>query len=77
MSKNFDVDAYEEKYLKRCEATKEIKEFLKENPMSYAQLIDYARYNNKKEWQKAIRSGGCGWLRSYCLDGKHLIKRRT
>ena len=72
MSKEFDIDAYED----RCKVTHEIKDFLKENPMSYIALIRYARDNNKEDWQRAIRSRGCGWIRSYCLDGKHLIKRR-
>lgn len=55
-----------DRYLARCEVTKEILEFLKENPMSFAQLVDYARHNKKKEWQRAIRSRGCWWISRYC-----------
>jgi hypothetical protein len=73
MGRAFDFDAYEE----RCKVTKEIVDFLKENPMSYIAFIRYARENNKEDWQSAIRSRGCGWIRRYCLDGKYLIKKRN
>ena len=60
-----NLDTYE----KRCEATSEIKAFLKEHPMTYIGLINYAREHNKKEWQRAIRSRGCWWLKKYCIGG--------
>lgn len=63
--RDFDFDDYE----KRCETTKEIKEFLKEHPMCYNSLLRYARENNKDEWKRALRSHGCSWLSKYCIDG--------
>ena len=59
------LDVYET----RCEATSEIKAFLKEHPMLYIDLVKYARDNNKTEWKKALRSRGCWWVKKHCIDG--------
>ena len=63
------VDKLFEEYDNRRKTTDEIKTFLKEHPMSYINLIKYAREHNKIEWKKALRSRGCQWISKYCVDG--------
>ena len=69
MTDDKHVDKLFEAYDNRCKATDEIKAFLKECPMSYINLIKYAREHNKIEWKKVLRSRGCQWVRKYCIDG--------
>lgn len=65
------LDSRVEAYENRREATKEIRGFLKENPMTFSQLAKYVQENNKKEWEKALSSKGCAWLLDYCKGGKY------
>lgn len=45
-----------EGYLRRCEIGDEMRSFLKENPMYFHELVDYARVHNMREWSRALCS---------------------